>query len=116
MKHPEDDIQRAVIHWARLSEGSHPELKLLFHCPNGGCRDKREAARLKSLGVKPGVPDLMLPVPRSAWHGLAIELKSEKGRLSDPQKEWHSLLQWCGWWVCVCRSFDEAQKEILEYL
>lgn len=67
--------QATLFSWAEMQSGRRPELRLLFHIPNGGSRGKAEAARFKMEGVKPGVPDLFLPVPRGPWHGLFIELK-----------------------------------------
>lgn len=53
----EDEIQRAV---AQLCDG----LGLLWwHTPNGGRRGKVEAARFKGLGVKSGVPDVIVVDP-----------------------------------------------------
>ena len=66
----ESQEQQALFEWAELSKRCFPELELLFHVPNGGARSKATAGRLKAEGVKPGVPDLCLPVPRGAYHGL----------------------------------------------
>lgn len=54
MTHPEDALQRAV---AKLLD--HLGWRWC-HVPNGGKRGKTEAARLKGLGVKPGVPDVLI--------------------------------------------------------
>lgn len=51
----EEREQMALMHWAAYYESEHPELALLFHIPNGGTRNKREAGRLKAAGVKAGV-------------------------------------------------------------
>lgn len=116
MQHIEDNEQALLFDWARAASGKYPELDLLFHIPNGGKRDAREAARFKRMGVKPGVPDLFLPVPRRNYHGLFIEMKSAKGRVSDYQKQWFSDLEQQGYAACVCFGFEEAQKDILNYL
>lgn len=68
----EAEEQIALFEWARLQTGRFPELALLYHVPNGGSRNKIEAARLRAQGVKSGVPDLCLPVARGASHGLYI--------------------------------------------
>lgn len=67
-------------------------------------------------GVKAGVPDCLIFEARGGFFGLAIELKSEKGRLSAQQKLWLNRLQSIGWKIAVCYSFDEAQAEIDVYL
>ena len=60
----EDTEQIAVITWAQWNMQRYPELELLHHVPNGGSRNKAEAVKLKQMGVKAGVPDLHLPVPK----------------------------------------------------
>ena len=81
----EADEQKAVIQWCILMEGRWPELEYIYHVPNGGSRNAREATNLKAQGVKPGVPDLELPVARGAYTGLHIELKHGKF-LSTPSR------------------------------
>ena len=88
LKRGEDTEQMGVIDWANWNTGRYPELKLLFHIPNGGKRDAREAARFKAMGEKAGVPDLCLPVPMNGFAGLYIEMKYGKNKPTDHQKEW----------------------------
>lgn len=116
MNHIEDNEQITVVRWAGLQCGRYPELKLLFHIPNGGKRNAREAARFKQMGVKPGVPDLFLPVPRGRYHGLFIEMKSEKGKLSEYQQDWLLELTAKGYAACVCFGADEAIADITAYM
>lgn len=116
MQHIEDNEQILLFDWAAAQSGKYPELSLLFHIPNGGKRNAREAERFKRMGVKAGVPDLFLPVPRGKFHGLFVELKSAKGKLSDYQRQWLSELAASGYAACVCFGFDEAQRDILNYL
>ena len=78
LKRGEDTEQMGVIDWSNWNTGRFPELKLLFHVPNGGKRNAAEAARFKAMGVKAGVPDLCLPVPRGGYAGLYIEMKYGK--------------------------------------
>ena len=90
----ESEEQQMLMRWASLASGANPELRLLYHVPNGGSRGKAEAGRFRAEGVKSGVPDLCLPVARGKWHGLYIELKRTKGgRVSQAQREWLAALQ-----------------------
>lgn len=116
MQHIEDNEQIMLFNWARAQSGKYPELDLLFHIPNGGKRNAREAARFKQMGVKPGVPDIFLPIARGRFHGLFIEMKSPNGRLSDNQRKWLETLNRKGYACCVCFGFEEAQNDILRYL
>lgn len=79
MNHIEDNEQICLMEWAAAQSVKFPELSLIFHIPNGGKRNAREAARFKRMGVKADVPDLFLPVPRGDCHGLFIEMKAPKG-------------------------------------
>ena len=112
----EEQEQMKVFHWARLQECLYPELRLLHHIPNGGQRNRVVAAKLKAAGVKPGVPDICLPVPRGGFHGLYIELKYGNGRPSEYQKQWISDLEEQGYKVSVCWGCESAIYIIKEYL
>ena len=113
----EDEEQIAVMQWAEFQMGRWPELQWLFHIPNGGKRSKVEAARFKAMGVKPGVPDLCLAVPRNGYHGLYIEMKRrEGGKLSADQKKWIDGLQENGYCVHRCDGCHEAEAVLEAYL
>jgi hypothetical protein len=114
----EAEEQCELIAWANqcAAVGIHPELKWLHAIPNGGRRDKAEAAHLKRQGVKPGVPDLCLPVPRGRYHGLYIEMKVGKNKPTENQVEWLSALDGMGYAVAVCYSVSEGRDTIEEYL
>ena len=109
--------QRALFDWAAYAQNRWPELGLLYHIPNGGSRDPREAHNLRMQGVKPGVPDICLPVPRNGYAALYIEMKRKSGGvLSDNQRVWLKALNRAGNRAVVCNGFDEARETILEYL
>ena len=57
-----------------------------FHCPNEGKRKVWYLKKLKNMGMKSGVPDLILEFPRSKF--VYCEIKMPKGRLSASQKLW----------------------------
>ncbi len=112
----EDAQQMAVISWAGWMINVYPELNLLHHCPNGGSRHKAEAVKLKQIGVKPGMPDLCLPVPRGKYAGLYIEMKCGDNKLQETQKEKLTALARHGHYCTVCYSSREAIEVLEEYL
>ena len=116
MKHIESEHQQALFEWAKLASGGIPELKLMYHVPNGGKRDHAEAARLNAEGVKPGVPDVFLPVPRGGYHGLWIELKVDGGKPSKEQRDWLEYLNGAGYCALLCYGWQTAQMEIEQYM
>lgn len=109
--------QATLFNWAAMQSGKYPELHLMFHIPNGGKRSKAEAGRFKAEGVKAGVPDICLPVPRGGKHGLWIELKKEKGGQASPQqRHWIAQLKQQGYRAEVCHGWKAASEVIKEYL
>ena len=109
--------QTAVMTWARYNERRYPMLKWLHHIPNGGMRSTMKAVRLKAEGVRPGVSDLCLPVPRGGYHGMYIEMKRpdhSNGPTSD-QKDWLDYFNRAGYRAVVCYGYEEAVKEIQRY-
>lgn len=125
----------------RLLRGLHtfgqvkpvPALEFMFAIPNGGLRDRVTAAKLKAEGVKPGVPDVFLPIsgpsfehcaPDQWYYGLFIEMKkpaqkpkhSGAGGVAVKQSEYHRFLIEQGYRVVVCYSWQEAAQAIQGYL
>ena len=106
----------ALMQIVAMHEGRWPELKMLFAVPNGGARHPAVAAKLKSEGVKPGVPDYLMPVKNEQYAGLAIELKIKGNRPTKTQIEWHRALASQGWHVVVAYGAQEAWDAIRGYL
>lgn len=112
----EEEEQTAVMHWAEMMAGRWPELRLLFHIPNGGKRSKTEAARFRAAGVRRGVPDLFLPCARGGYHGMWIEMKAIGGRVSREQEQWRKELMEQGYMSVVCYGAAAAIETIEKYM
>lgn len=113
----EAGAQEMLIAWANREDNySRPELKLLYHVPNGGKRDIKTATNLKRQGVKAGVPDLCLPVARCGFHGLYIELKVGDNKQTENQKEWQKLLNEAGYLSIVCYGWQRAALALTYYV
>lgn len=113
----ESQEQQNLFKAIAYMQNTYPELKWLYHVPNGGLRDIRVAKKLKAEGVKSGVPDLVLPIPRYPFHGLYIEMKKTKGgRVSKDQREWLDFLKEQNYMVEVAKGCDEALEILMEYL
>jgi hypothetical protein len=119
----EQQEQIALMQWAAL----HPICKdYLIHIPNGGSRHPLEAKNLKRMGVKAGVSDLFLAYPQyhydeegmhGQWrHGLWIELKSKKGKVTNTQLYWLSQMQERNYIAEVAYGWEEARDIISRYL
>ena len=113
----EHNIQCAVVLSCRLLERKYPELRGLYAIPNGSQRHIVTAVKLKREGVRPGIPDLCLPLPiPKVCAGLYIELKSPDGKVSLNQKDFMEYLQWAGYKAIVCYSAQEAIDAIIVYM
>jgi hypothetical protein len=89
------------------------------HCyavPNGGSRNKAEAARLKAQGVTAGVADISIDIPSGYWHGLRIEMKRPGERATEEQETHIVLRSRMGYCAQVCEGFDAARRATLDYL
>ena len=111
--HPESKLQIQCVTWLKYQ---HPHLApLFFAVPNGGSRDKREAAIMKAEGITAGVSDLILNIPGGAYTQLDIEMKSGS-RQSDAQKRYQRYAQAVGIKYIICKTFESFKEEVTSYL
>ena len=110
--------QAAVIEWWAIACGIYrlPECAL-FAIPNAAKRSFALAAYMRAEGMRAGIPDLMLAVPRGYRHGLFIELKRRPNKASPEQVDVMKYLNAGGGYrAVICWSTDEAIAAIKEYL
>lgn len=103
----EEKLQNAVCE--HLRKRGVPGL-VWWHSPNGGKRGVVEAVRLKRMGVRAGVADLIL---LHGGNAFALELKAEEGRLSEAQDEFLADFRAAGGFAWAAFGLDNAIK-ILE--
>ena len=113
---PEDIEQRMVFDWAEVMETRYPCLSLMYHVPNEGKRSKATGAKLRRMGLRPGVSDICLPVARGGFHGLYIELKAVGGKPTPAQLRFLDGVSREGYFAVLCVGHEAAQKTILSYL
>jgi len=89
-------------------------MKTIFHPANGGHRHIATAERLKREGVRPGCPDVIVPMPilnddgTIKYNGMAIELKVSSNKLTQPQAAFCQMLIKQSWFVIVVHDFFEV--------
>ena len=117
MKHLESIQQTQVIEWSKWAykTGKYPNLDLLHCSLNGVKLSALQATKSKQQGMLSGVPDLFLPVPIGGYHGLFIEMKSEKGRVTENQHWFLTNAESLGYKTAVCYSSKEAISAIEAY-
>ncbi len=121
---PEHEMQCAIVDDFTQN---HPDYASLLHSiPNGaklpyrfnkkGQRYSPEANKLLREGMKPGVPDLHLPVARGGWHSLYVECKVQPNVLSDDQIEMMDRLTREGNLCMVAWTREQGELIFNDYL
>lgn len=82
----------------------------IFAIPNEGKRNAKTAYYMKKRGLKPGVPDLCVPVSKRGFFGLFIEMKHGDNKPTEHQKNWIQLLNDNGYCARVCVGAKEAMN------
>ena len=113
----ESKTQAQCVRWFH---NTYPEFRgLFFHVSNENHRwdsNVRQGAIRKALGVVAGVSDLICLIPRGTSGALLIEMKDENGKQSPSQKEWQKLVEAQGYKYFVCRSLEQFQEIVENYL
>lgn len=99
--------EQAIV--VKLIESCHCPV---FHIPNGAYGAKN----MTRQGVRAGVPDLMIPVAKGAYHGLFIEMKTKKGKVSEHQRHWLGVLNGQGYLAMVAYGAEEALAIFKKYM
>lgn len=114
----EAEEQKEVCQWL-------DQMGLMYcHVPNGAhlagppSQRARAVRKLKAVGMKRGVPDLLIFTPArfsgERVCGVALEMKREKGgRLTEDQEKWLLQLTEHGW-VCAVAHGAKHAIEFLE--
>ena len=112
----EHEIQAEFFRRIRLLEKEEPVLKLIHAVPNQAAW--KSAAKYTAEGMRKGWPDIGFPVKSAcrSFNALYIEFKTDKGRLSEEQADYLSLLTENGAMCCVCRDAEVAVELVIEYL
>ena len=108
----EANQQEIVVKYLKLA---YPEA---LYCASAGGMWTSDSQRIKMArtGYVKGFPDLFIYEPRGEFHGVAIEMKKEKGGVASPeQKRWQEQLRNRGYCSYICKGKDEAIKIIDEY-
>ncbi len=121
----EHDEQTVLIRWWKsFSEFHHVDCGLLFSIPNGAQLGSASNVRarvmranvLKSEGLRPGIPDIMIAKPNGDYAGLFIEMKRVVGgTISDEQNDCLNLFWLEGYKTVVCCGFSAACAAIKDY-
>lgn len=109
---PEDAFHVEVAGWLGWALPA-PAFWTTFPAGGGGFN---RGLRLKRLGLKAGVPDILVARPlgrfRAGVFAGGIELKTDEGRLSEAQEKTHPLMCAAGFSIAVCRSLPDVKAAL----
>jgi hypothetical protein len=109
----EADLQKDCVEWLRLQ---HKNV-LFYSVPNEARRSYKLANYLKLMGLKSGVPDICICKAMHGYHGMYIELKVGRNKLTENQKDLLSKLSDEGYLAVEVRdSFEEFKDVVGRYL
>lgn len=116
----EERLQEEIIlWWESTCDTWNAEPYELFHIPNGLISGQKTRV-VKALGVRPGIPDLMLAIPNQFYAGLFIELKrpdvDPTRGLSRVQTRTIARLSLRGYSAIVVNCLEDAIMAITAYM
>ena len=105
---PEYQLQSLIFEFLKIQLNKDA---LVTCFPSGG-GGKIRGAMLKRMGLVAGWPDLQI-IHKGMYYGL--EVKTEKGKVSENQKAIHDSLKKQGAKVAVVRTPEQAWIQIKEW-
>lgn len=130
--------ERALAFQKVVDDVSMLDFDLIHAIPNGGDRSARQGSSLKVQGVKPGIPDIFVPIPmvhRSnnsyiTKSGLYIEMKKPElmrkvsfndlqsilSVASSDQQDKITRLSKLGYVSVICFTWQQAVYELCHYM
>lgn len=99
------DLQKFTVSLLRFNAADRV---IWFAVPNGESRSARTGAKLKAMGVRAGVADMVIVLP--GGEACFLELKAAAGRLSDRQKVFRTLCELNGATYAVASTPEEVER------
>jgi hypothetical protein len=93
-----------LYHW-----NERPQERGRLFTVNNNSDNKIRAVINQSMGVVPGVADMMY---LSDTGLIAIEFKTITGRQSDVQKRWQAVIEAAGYRYVIIRTFEEFKQTL----
>lgn len=114
MTYAEAKIQRAIVGWLSWALPESAFFTAIGHGGRGygsehGTEGWSRGVMWKQMGVRAGVPDLMIAYAGRGWW---MEVKTRSGTVSAAQKRVHAALVAAGHAVAVVRSLSDAKGQI----
>ena len=109
----EEHLQAQVADFMKIQHSN----VLWFHPPNEGKHQPAYRNKQLKLGMLPGIPDVVIPVPRGIFCGFAMELKMPGNKPTANQLAVQAKMKKEHWKVIEkCDNLYEAIEHINYYL
>jgi len=109
----EDSELVLLFDWIRYL----PELEpFCWHTANERRCSPRHGAYLRRKGVKSGVADIQIAIPSNGFHGMFLEMKIGKGKLTPKQLKFLQDMSSKGYYAIWRIGFDDCKKAIEQYV
>jgi hypothetical protein len=115
---PEHRLQQSVVQWCDkvAAHGPLAGLRLFYAITNAGARSPQAAQYLRAEGLRPGMLDACLPLPRFGFGAAYLEHKVKPGRLSAEQIAFAWSLVRAGNAVRISYCFEDSQEFLTRYV
>ncbi|MBV9849839.1 MAG: VRR-NUC domain-containing protein [Armatimonadetes bacterium] len=108
-----------IAYFDQVRACRRPETALIAALANENAAGKAVGVMRWKMGVRAGLPDIGVFVPRGGYSGLFIEMKCSDGVASDvraTQAAWHDALEASGYRVVVAYGWRRAWAVTCDYL
>jgi hypothetical protein len=106
---PEEDIQKTIA-----TELDYNNV-VWFHVANERDVPVKRLSKLKSQGMKSGVPDCIICTLADNGKPSALELKKIGNRPTNNQAEWLGKLAQEGWNTAYTAGLEEARQQLRDW-
>lgn len=88
----------------------------IFHIANERKTSAYGGSILKRMGVKPGVSDIFVAIPRKPYHGMFLEVKAGKNKPTNLQENFIKNMGEQGYYAIWCLGAKASIEAIEAYL
>lgn len=113
----EDSLQKKCAEWLKKAlKAAGLKQELFYHVPSEGVRKPQYRAKLKLMGFRAGISDVVLILKRGEYSGVYCELKKAKGSPSKDQKDFLDAVAEQGFLAVVINDFDTFVEVFNHYI
>lgn len=115
---PEHRLQQAVCQWCDkvAAHGPLAGMRLAYAIVNAGARSAQAAQYLRAEGLRPGLPDMCLPLPRFGFGAAYLEHKVMPRRLDADQIAYAWALVRAGNAYRISYCFEDSVEFLTRYV